>query len=63
MIIFCLLFIVRKQGFLGFVFLPVIYLDLYFCSSLVKCKKKKTFIVHSKKSNNHESKNETVKLK
>ena len=44
------------------IFLPVKYLDLYFCSSHVYCKNM-IFIVHSKKSNNHENKNETMKLK
>ena len=43
-------------------FLPVKYLDLFFCSSQVYCKNL-IFIVHGKKSNNHENKNEAMKLK
>ena len=65
MIIFCPLLLYVSRVFLViflFFFLPVKHLDLYFCSFHVFCKKSDLY-VHSKKSNNHENKNEAMKLK
>ena len=63
MIIFCsLLLYVSRIFLLLLFFLPVKYLDLYFRSSHVY-RKKLIFIVHSKKSDNHQNENEIIDIK
>ena len=59
---FCSL-LLYVTGFLVFILCQLKYLDLYIFVVLMCIVKKLIFIVHSKKSNNHENKNETMKFK
>ena len=62
MTVFCLL-LLYVIGFLVFILCQLKYLDLYIFVVPMCIVKKLIFIVHSKKSNNHENKNETMKFK